>query len=71
MSNPAVSEPKKPTPVTQSGGDGERSAAAKPTEHKMWLSDDIFCGEREVYIVHGQETYRLLQTKNGKLILQK
>ena len=34
-------------------------------------SEDIFCGHREVTILHGGETYRLLHTRNGKLILQK
>ncbi len=34
-------------------------------------SEDLFKGSRQVLISHGSETYRLLHTKNGKLILQK
>jgi hemin uptake protein HemP len=34
-------------------------------------SRDILQGEREVWIVHNQDLYRLRETKNGKLILQK
>lgn len=34
-------------------------------------SADIFRGEREVLIQHGEEVYRLRLTRNGKLILHK
>lgn len=34
-------------------------------------SEDLFKGDREVVILHNQEPYRLLVTKNNKLILQK
>ncbi len=34
-------------------------------------SDALFNGKRQVFIAHGDEIYRLLCTKNGKLILQK
>jgi hemin uptake protein HemP len=34
-------------------------------------SDELLQGERELFIVHGSQVYRLLCTKNDKLILQK
>jgi len=34
-------------------------------------SASLLLGEKEVLIVHGDETYRLRLTKNDKLILQK
>jgi len=34
-------------------------------------SDELLHGQREVWIRHGNETYRLIHTRNGKLILQK
>lgn len=34
-------------------------------------SQQLFQGKRQVLITHGNEIYRLLHTKNGKLILQK
>jgi hemin uptake protein HemP len=34
-------------------------------------SEDLLQGRREVLIVHGDEVYRLLCTRNNKLILQK
>jgi hemin uptake protein HemP len=34
-------------------------------------SEDLLQGQAEVLISHGGETYRLRQTRSGKLILQK
>ena len=34
-------------------------------------SDHLLQGHRELRIVHGSEVYRLLVTRNNKLILQK
>ena len=34
-------------------------------------SDELFAGQRTVVIQHGQEQYRLLITRNDRLILQK
>ncbi len=34
-------------------------------------SDELLQGQREVFIVHGGQLYRLLRTRNDKLILQK
>jgi hemin uptake protein HemP len=34
-------------------------------------SDDLLQGQRELFILHGGQVYRLLRTRNDKLILQK
>lgn len=42
-----------------------------PTPNLPIASEDLFRGSNEVLIRHGDETYRLRLTRNGKLILQK
>lgn len=42
-----------------------------PAETAKIDSRDLLGGNREIRIVHGNEVYRLLVTRNGKLILQK
>ena len=42
-----------------------------PGPQRQVNSREILQGEREVWIIHGQDMYRLRETKNGKLILQK
>ena len=55
----------------------ENEQQAPPTDlpsdlqAKILRSEDLFEGRRQVLIAHGTEVYRLLHTKNGKLILQK
>jgi hemin uptake protein HemP len=55
----------------------ENEQQAPPTnmpsdlQAKIHRSEDLFEGRRQVLIAHGTEVYRLLHTKNGKLILQK
>jgi len=34
-------------------------------------SEDLLQGHRELFILHGGQVYRLLRTRNDKLILQK
>lgn len=34
-------------------------------------SEELLQGSRELFIVHGSQVYRLLRTRNDKLILQK
>ena len=34
-------------------------------------SEELLHGERELIILHGSQMYRLIETRNGKLILQK
>ena len=45
--------------------------APHPGPRRQVHSRDILQGEREVWIIHGEDMYRLRETKNGKLILQK
>jgi hemin uptake protein HemP len=40
-------------------------------EHPTLSSSDLLQGHREILIRHGDETYRLRLTRNGKLILHK
>ena len=51
----------------------QEQVAHSPIEMQTMVirSEDLFKGSRQVLIAHGSETYRLLHTKNGKLILQK
>ena len=42
-----------------------------PVELRIWRSEDILGGAKEVLIMHGDEAYRLRRTRLGKLILQK
>ena len=48
-----------------------QSSPAAEIQAKVIRSEDLFEGRRQVLIAHGTEIYRLLHTKNGKLILQK
>ncbi len=50
-----------------------RSAASQgpPSPSHTINSTELLGGRREVQIVHGGEIYRLLVTRNNKLILQK
>jgi len=46
--------------------------ASRPeTTVRVLDSADLLAGDRQVFIQHGSELYRLLVTRNGKLILQK
>ncbi len=60
------------------GGSGNAMAKragfndAKPMQEPRHLSSSqLLAGDREVIIEHGDEKYRLQQTKSGKLILTK
>lgn len=44
---------------------------AGPGGPRIVRSAELLAGEREVAIVHGDETYRLRLTSTGKLILTK
>ena len=61
-SRPAAAEP---VPVTVAG-----CPTAAPLVRTV-KSADLFAGAKTVMIEHGEEQYRLLLTKNGKLLLQK
>jgi hemin uptake protein HemP len=40
-------------------------------EAKFVSSDELFGKDKVVYIQHGESVYRLVKTRNGKLILNK
>jgi hemin uptake protein HemP len=53
----------------QSAEEGASSPQADPA--RVIRSEEIFAGERVVLIQHAGERYRLLITRNDRLILQK
>jgi hemin uptake protein HemP len=57
-------------PSTATANDPALNARPDPQSRTL-ASADILQGERKVLITHGNEIYRLLVTRNDKLILQK
>lgn len=53
------------------GSDKASTDAAGDRQPRTVASSEILQGDRKVLIVHGSEVYRLLVTRNDKLILQK
>ena len=43
----------------------------EPQKKRSYQSSDLFQGDREIVILHGDSQYRLQITKAGKLILNK
>ena len=57
---------------TQNGIDRKMNTSHKDLLKKETIrSEDLFQGQREVVIIHGNSEYRLMITKSGKLILNK
>ena len=52
-------------------GPGWCRVCEKMSDIPVLRSEDLLQGRREVLIIHGGEIYRLLCTRNNKLILQK
>jgi len=52
-------------------GAGEANDTAERETVRVIRSEEIFAGERIVLIQHAGEQYRLLITRNDRLILQK
>lgn len=48
-----------------------KDKAQGPNNKNVISSETIFNGKKEVVIIHGETSYRLLITKAGKLILNK
>jgi hemin uptake protein HemP len=44
---------------------------ALPAEPRILCSEELFAGQKTIVIRHGAEDYRLLITRNDRLILQK
>jgi hemin uptake protein HemP len=49
----------------------ETGTPAERDTARVIRSEELFAGERIVHIQHAGETYRLLVTRNDRLILQK
>lgn len=49
----------------------EEHAEGSPAETRVYASADLFAGARVVVIEHAGQQYRLLITRNDRLILQK
>lgn len=61
-----------PVIVPQTMSDpAERSASEPPADPPRYDSQELFQGSRVVVINHAGETYRMLVTRNNRLILQK
>jgi hemin uptake protein HemP len=60
---PHSPQPRSPEPENPVGGEGESIRVVR--------SEELFAGGRVVLIQHGGEQYRLLVTRNDRLILQK
>jgi len=59
--------PLPPGPLTPAAA----TPAPQPSEPRSVQSAELFQGARVVEITHAGETYRLLLTRNNRLILQK
>ncbi|MBK1652099.1 hemin uptake protein HemP [Halorhodospira halochloris] len=46
-------------------------ACGRSKRPNKFSSEELFCGCRQLIIVHGEQEYRLQQTRQGKLILTK
>lgn len=51
--------------------DATPAPTARPATIPQWESEQLLQGRKEVLIHHGEETYRLRLTRQGKLILYK
>lgn len=48
-----------------------RPTSTLPPEPRKVNSEDLLRGDKVLIILHANQAYRLIATKNGKLILQK
>lgn len=65
------SAPAEDAACTSHGATNQAANQGLPAACQAIDSADLLAGRREVQIVHAGETYRLLVTRNNKLILQK
>ncbi|QDT01374.1 hemin uptake protein HemP [Adhaeretor mobilis] len=49
----------------------ERAGIETPSNVRTLDATDLFCGQKQVVIRHAGEDYRLIVTRNNRLILQK
>jgi hemin uptake protein HemP len=55
----------------QERSDKASPGAASGDERRVWTTEELLGGGREVLIRHGEDVYRLRITRHGKLILYK
>jgi hemin uptake protein HemP len=60
-----------PVPTSDSPDEPHLAVRQPASTPREIVSAEILQGAREVLIRHGEETYRLSLTRNGKLILHK
>lgn len=58
-------------PGSQLASTNSAPAPASVPQPRKIQSEELLQGRVELLIAHGEETYRLRLTRNGKLILQK
>jgi hemin uptake protein HemP len=56
--------------TTPRAGEAEAGSANRE-DVPIYRSEELLGGKRELFILHGNEIYRLIRTRNDKLILQK
>lgn len=56
---------------TDRGSENPKRTSKAPATVFTVVSEELLRGGREMRILHGDEVYRLLVTRNDKLILQK
>ena len=61
-----MSEHIRPQPAQDEG-----ESKSPPRDIHRWTSEQLLGSASEAFIVHGNEVYRLLRTRNDKLILVK
>lgn len=59
------------TDASESRSGDSRTCETDLTPGNVWSSQQLLGGQREAIIMHDGQAYRLLCTRNGKLILQK
>lgn len=60
-----------PTPSSPAPLDPHENSTSEGESIRVFRSEELFAGGRVVLIQHGGEQYRLLVTRNDRLILQK
>lgn len=68
---PRGGDPAAPGKIACEAGPGWCKVCEKMSDVRVLRSEDLLQGQREALIIHGDQVYRLLCTRNGKLILQK
>ena len=58
-------------PMNDNAKDTPKTPAETAHRQRVLQSEELLQGAREILIAHGEETYRLRLTRNGKLILHK